>query len=67
MAFNWLRDTTQSYRMGWVDGERGWDLLLPTATDASEYARGVADAQAKGLIDDLRYGDDEHESKGVMM
>ena len=54
MAFNWLRDTTQSYRMGWVDGEQGWDFLRPAATDESEYERGFADSKAKEQVEEFR-------------
>ena len=42
---NWLKDTTQSYRRGFVEGEAGQRnayLLEVGAEDREEYERGFA-------------------------
>lgn len=50
MSLRWLKETTQSYRMGFVEGrsgERNHLLLESGATDIEEYNRGFADGSAE--------------------
>jgi hypothetical protein len=57
VPFDWLRDTTPSYRMGFVEGLDGQDyLLIHAAVDASEYQRGLADGSAKRELDFAELG-----------
>lgn len=48
---NWLKDTTQSYRRGFVEGESGDDrncyLLEAGADDIEEYSQGYVDGLRK--------------------
>lgn len=54
---NWLKDTTQAYRRGYVEGEEGHEdvfLLhagLTNPVDIAEYERGFNDALARDALD----------------
>src|SRR5690606_21288460 len=47
---NWLKDTTQAYRRGWVEGEEGHENVflvhagLTSPEDIADYERGFYDA-----------------------
>lgn len=59
MILNWLKDTTQAYRRGYVEGEEGHENVfllhagLTNPAEIAEYERGFYDALAADALEDV--------------